>query len=207
MQVRGPLVSIYPDHVVTFSPPGSLKIRYRQITSDVVTSAAGLQDDVIVIPSQLTLVDDIGIGRIDLDLVSPSPEGIGPAKLGVKIPAVWLRLAKGLIVNVEVLLVRLFAFVDQLDNGTFFERHACVAVQCTSLVELVVVSSGCRKKERLEAIDNAVSQEEEVTEGDNDTRSLCVVPRHLEKAFSIVVPLGHPYVRDSSRPLDVCKDS
>ena len=139
--------------------------------------------------------------------MAPSTKRIGPTEFGMKVTSIGRRLGESLIVNVEVLLVRLFAFVDQLDNGTFFERHACVAVQCTSLVELVVVSSGCRKKERLEAIDNAVSQAEEVTEGDNDTRSLCVVPRHLEKAFSIVVALGHPYVRDSSRPLDVCKDS
>ena len=83
----------------------------------------------------------------------------------------------GLVVDVEVLVVHLFALVDELHESVLLERHLCIAVQGATCIGLVVRIRGRREQRRLERVDDRVPQAEEIAQRHDDAWSRRIVPR------------------------------
>ena len=111
--------------------------------------------------------------------------------MGVKIKEVLLRHGGGaeLVVDVEVLDVRVLAFVGDLDARAFVEGHGEVAVEGGVATELLLFAGFGRDGEGkgLEVGGHGVAEAEEVTDGRDDVGGGRVVPVHLDKDFAVVV--------------------
>lgn len=202
VQFGRPFVAVDPNHIVALAPPGALEVGDAEVAANKVAAALGLENHIVVVPGELTLVGDIGLGGIDLDFVSPATEGIFPAELGVKITR-FLGDVTSFIIDVEVLAVPFPALVNQLYECPFAKGHLHVCVEGTALVEAVVLPSRSGKKQRLVGVDDAVAETEEVAQGADDARGFGVVPGDLEQAFAVVIGLSHPEVGDAAGAFDI----
>jgi hypothetical protein len=110
----------------------------------VVATSFGLEDDAVVVPGLALYVGDVGLGCADLYLVSAATKGIGMSKFGVQVTqAAWgfvpRRFIQFLVIDVEVLAVLPFTFVDQLHDGAPGKGHGCITAKGCPSVEMIRV--------------------------------------------------------------------
>jgi hypothetical protein len=101
----------------------------------------------------------------------------------------WRDASAELIVDVEVLDVRVLAFVGNLDTCSFVEGHREIAVKGGGAAEFLLFArfDGDGEGERLKVGGHRVAEAEEVADGRDDVSRWRVVPVHLDKDFTVVV--------------------
>jgi hypothetical protein len=101
VQARRPAVVVDEDHLVALAPPAALAVEHGQVAADVVAGSLGVEDDVV---AGAVEVDDVGLGRVDLEVRAPAWARVQPIPGRVEIPdVVAQRRAVKLVVDVEVL--------------------------------------------------------------------------------------------------------
>ncbi len=136
------------------------------------------------IPGLAFQVGAVRLGCVRVDFRTPSRERIGPAKFGVEIAQVGRKFLERFIIHVKVLVVRFSALVDQLQPGAFGKRHRGVAVERAGFVELVREIRGGREQRRLERIDHAMAQAEEIAQGHDDAGKGRLIVGDLQQALA-----------------------
>ncbi len=205
VQVGRPLLAVDHHHVVPFAPPSPVEIRDGVIAPEVVATAFGLQDDVIILPREAFLVGDVSFWGVNTDLVSPPAKGVFPVEFRVEIshPIKDIRFFVCLVVYVIVLHVRFLALVDQLDHDPLLEGHRHVTIEGTPRVHPVITCRRGREEHRLEGILNTMPQTEKVPEWAKNTGFWGVIPRDLDEHFPVMHIGGHPNMSKLAGPLDV----
>ena len=183
VQIWRPLVAIDPDHVVSLTPPVAAEVRHAKVAPYVMAAPLCFHNDVVVVPSQAFLVGYVrqmracAVGR---DLVTPSTKWIRAAELGVKQTCVGGHVGHGLVVDVKVLVVDLVALVYQLHQGTLIKWHRQVAVERTSLVELVREACRSGKKLGLVRSNYTIAEAEEIAYRTQNAWKRRIVPGYLK---------------------------
>src|SRR5262249_17304571 len=153
---------------VSFPPPAALEVRYRQITTNIVSLALGLQNDIIAVRIQ---VYDADLRAIYLQPMRPTLARVFPVPMSVKISdrlRQWFPIE--LIVNVKVLAVGNIILVFDYDFGLLLKRHWEIAIQgCTppESVAFLRFARNCNRQRREITWDRVPDAEEVAKRGQN----------------------------------------
>ena len=182
VQLRRPLVPIHPDHIIALAPPRPLKIRHRQIASNIVSDPCRLQNRVIAIPRLPLNIANIRLWRIHANFVPPTIAGIFPVKLRVKIRRIFApRIVVQLVIHVKILSIRLIALIRHLNARRNIKRHKQITIQrgIGHKLILALCIGRRRKRQRLKRRGNTVPQTKEISQRHLDTRIVFTIPKHL----------------------------
>ena len=164
-------------------------MRHRVVAANVSAFALGLEQDIIVLAVEVRNLDVVAV-----DLNSqrrPAISGILslPVCVEIQSPGGVEGLGSQLVVDVEVLHVRVLALVLNLDAGALVEGHGDVAVQ-GGLASILLVLPGHNRYgegKGLEVGGHGVSDAEEVPQRGQHARHIRVIPVNLEHDLAVEV--------------------
>src|SRR3984893_9590955 len=144
VKARRPGIFIDKNHLVAFPPPAALEVRYRQITSNVVSLTFGLQDDVVATRIQ---VRDVDLRTIYLQARRPARTRVFPAPMSVKIGyRLRQRFSVKFIVDVKVLAVGNIILILDYDFSLPLKRHWEIAIKSCTASESVAFLGFARNR-------------------------------------------------------------
>ena len=118
------------NHVVAFSPPASLEMKYRKITTDIMTTSFCVQHQEILFPVKIR--NTVNFRRVYAKIISPSTAWQITSPSGLKISNIRSFFMIKLIINMEKQTKWSFIFIDHLYFGPFVKRHRKITIHRSS---------------------------------------------------------------------------
>ena len=118
------------NHVVAFSPPASLEMKYRKITTDIMTASFCIQHQEILFPVKIR--DTVYFRRVYTKIISPSTAWHITSPCCLKVSNIWSFFMIKLIINMEKQSKWSFIFIDHFYFCPFVKRHRKITIHRSS---------------------------------------------------------------------------